>query len=129
MKYEVEPMRMVGVEGMFGTAFVFVWTMCFTYFPCPAITMCDMTSTMENPIAAVKQMSSNWVLLFWCVVTLISIMLFNLNGVYLTKNVSSVFRAFWDATRTVLIWIFSICFGLEMFVPSVFGIQIAGFFL
>lgn len=100
-KYEIEPMRMVGVEGIFGTAFVYLWTMCFTFFPCPAITMCDMTSTMENPIAALRQMASNWILLFWCIVTLISIMLFNLNGLYLTKNVSSVFRAFWDATRTV----------------------------
>lgn len=45
----------------------------------------------------------------------------------MTKNVSAVFRAFWDATRTILIWIFSLAFGLEAFVPQVFGIQVVGF--
>jgi hypothetical protein len=54
-------------------------------------------------------------------------MLFNLFGVTLTKNVSAVFRAFWDATRTILIWIFSLLLGLEAFVPAVFGIQVVGF--
>lgn len=127
--YEVSPMRMVGVEGMFGTVFVFIWLMIFTLFDCPCITMCDMTSTMENPISAIKQIGSNPILLMWCLVTIISIALFNLNGVFLTKNVSAIFRAFWDATRTILIWVLSIFFGLEAFVPSVFGIQIVGFIL
>ena len=66
---------------MFATGFCFVWTMLFTFFSCPAVTMCDMTSTMENPIAAMRQMAGNGVLLFWCFVTIISIMLFNLFGV------------------------------------------------
>jgi hypothetical protein len=112
---------------MFATGFCFVWTIMFTFWDCPAITMCDMTGSMENPIAAMREIANNGILLFWCFVTIISIMLFNLFGVTLTKNVSAVFRAFWDATRTILIWILSLAFGLEAFVPSVFGIQVVGF--
>ena len=61
IKYEVEPLRMVGIEGMFGCGFCFLWLMAFTYFPCPGITMCDMNNTMEDPIAALQQISGNYV--------------------------------------------------------------------
>lgn len=60
---------------------------------------------MEDPIAAVTQLFDNKIILFWSGVTIISIMLFNVNGLILTQRVSSVFRAFWDATRTVLVWV------------------------
>jgi len=56
--------------------------MAFSYFPCPEITMCDMTSTMEDPLSAISQIGENWVLLIWVIITMLSIMLFNLNGVY-----------------------------------------------
>jgi hypothetical protein len=60
---------------------------------------------LEDPIAAVTQLFDNKIILFWSGVTIISIMLFNVNGLILTQRVSSVFRAFWDATRTVLVWV------------------------
>ena len=129
MKYEIEPLRMVGIEGVFGFGYCFLYLMAFSYFPCPEITMCDMTSTMEDPLSAITQIGENWVLLIWVIMTMLSIMLFNLNGVYQTKNVSSIYRAFWDATRTILIWVFSIAFAQEAFIFEVFWIQVAGFIL
>lgn len=34
-KYRVSPQRMVGIEGMYGLVFIFLWMMIFTYVKCP----------------------------------------------------------------------------------------------
>lgn len=95
--------------------------MIFSYIPCPSADLCDITSGLEDPIAGVTQIFQNKILLMWCLVTILSIMLFNVNGLILTQNVSSVFRAFWDATRTVIVWVCSLAFGIDQF-------DIRGFF-
>jgi hypothetical protein len=45
----------------------------------------------------------------------------------LTKHVSCVFRAFWDATRTVTVWAISVLLGLESLSWEGSPIQLAGF--
>ena len=45
----------------------------------------------------------------------------------LTKHVSCVFRAFWDATRTVTVWAISVLLGLESLSWQGSPIQLAGF--
>merc|ERR1712232_173339 len=56
-------------------------------------------------------------------------MLFNLNGLLLTKHVSAMFRAFWDATRVFIVWVVSLIAGLEPFHLESFFIELAGCFL
>ena len=34
-KYEVDVQRMVGLEGLFGIVWIFIWMMVFSYIPCP----------------------------------------------------------------------------------------------
>ena len=104
-KYEVPPQRMVGIEGLFGIIFLFNWTMIFSFIKCPSNDMCDIRGYFEDPVTGLKQLFSETGLLVWSCVTICSIMLFNNYGLTLTKYVSSVFRAFWDASRTVLIWV------------------------
>lgn len=128
-KNEISAQRMVGMEGIFGMIFIFMWIMIFSYIPCPSSDMCDMYSGFEDPIAGVIQIFSDKMLLMWCCITIISIMLFNVNGLILTQNVSSVFRAFWDATRTILVWILSLAFGIDSFDIRGFFLQMAGFVL
>lgn len=128
-KNQIAAQRMVGLEGIYGMIFIFVWIMIFTFIPCPSSDMCDMYSGLEDPIAGVIQIFSDKMLLFWCFVTILSIMLFNVNGLILTQNVSSVFRAFWDATRTILVWVCSLAFGIDQFDIRGFFLQMAGFVL
>lgn len=126
-KYEVPPQRMVGIEGIFGIIFLFNWTMIFSFVRCPSNDMCDIRGYFEDPVTGLKQLLSTPGLLAWSCVTICSIMFFNNYGLVLTKYVSSVFRAFWDASRTVLVWVISLAFGLEKFVFKVFIIQFFGF--
>lgn len=120
---------MVGLEGSYGLMFIFMWCMIFTYIPCPSVGLCDMDSYLEDPVAGVAQIFSDWMLFFWVMVTVVSIMIFNVNGLILTQNVSSVFRAFWDATRTILVWVLSLVTGIDSFDLKGFFLQLAGFAL
>jgi len=43
-KYEIEPQRMVGLEGFFGMIWIFLWIMIFSYIPCPNEHLCDVRS-------------------------------------------------------------------------------------
>lgn len=113
-KYEVPPQRMVGIEGMFGLIFLFNWTMIFSFIKCPSNDICDIRGYFEDPATGLHQLFTTPGLLFWSGVTICSIMLFNNYGLVLTKYVSSVFRAFWDASRTVLVWVLSSHKGYQL---------------
>jgi drug/metabolite transporter (DMT)-like permease len=104
-KYEVPPQRMVGIEGMFGLIFLFNWTMIFSFIKCPSNEMCDIRGYFEDPATGLHQLLTTPGIIGWSMVTVVSIMLFNNYGLVLTKSVSSVFRAFWDASRTILVWV------------------------
>jgi len=88
-----------------------------------------MESYLEDPIAGVTQIFTDYMLFFWILVTVLSIMIFNVNGLILTQNVSSVFRAFWDATRTILVWVLSLVTGIDQFEIKSFFLQMLGFAL
>lgn len=34
-KYEIDVQRMVGLEGLFGVVWIFIWMMVFSFIPCP----------------------------------------------------------------------------------------------
>jgi hypothetical protein len=86
-----------------------------------------MGGYMEDPVVGFHQMITDPNILFWSCVIICSILFFNLNGLVLTKHVSCMFRAFWDATRTVSVWMVSLLIGLETFEMKSFVIQFAGF--
>lgn len=112
-KYELPAQRMVGIEGLFGMVFLFMWMMIFTFIKCPNSEMCDIRGYFEDPVAGIHQLLHTPMLLFWSCVTIVSIMFFNNYGLVLTKTVSSVFRAFWDASRTVLVWVDAVYQGCQ----------------
>lgn len=66
-----------------------------------------MGGYMEDPVIGFRQMITDKNILFWSCVIICSILFFNLNGLVLTKNVSCVFTAFWNATRTVSVWVWN----------------------
>jgi hypothetical protein len=41
--YQISAQRMVGLEGIFGMVFIWIWIMLFTFIPCPSIDLCDVT--------------------------------------------------------------------------------------
>lgn len=126
-EWQIDCQRMVGLEGFFGLVWIFMWIMIASYVPCPNQNMCDVYGYMDDPIAGVNQIFADWHVLMWSFVIIFSILFFNLNGIILTKQVSCVFRAFWDATRTVTVWLLSVILGLETLDWVSSPIQLLGF--
>ena len=42
-KNQIDPKRMVGLEGSYGLMFIFLWIMIFSYIPCPSVGLCDVS--------------------------------------------------------------------------------------
>ena len=127
IKNAVEPQRMVGMEGFLGLTWTFVWMIIFSYFKCTDNYMCDIGGYLEDPIIGIKEIFAQSGLFFWCSVTVISVMFFNMSSMNLTKRVSCIYSAFWSATRTACVWIVSLLVGLETWNWTSSPIQFVGF--
>jgi hypothetical protein len=45
---------MVGLEGVFGIIFIFMWMMLFSFVKCPSADMCNLGGFLEDPVSGVK---------------------------------------------------------------------------
>lgn len=126
---EVDPKRFIAAEGVFGTLTMTLLLFITARLPCYSEEMCDKDIAFDSPAAAMIQVISNGKLLFYSLLSVFSIMIFNLTGLYLTKYVSSIFRVIVDSIRTISVWFFSVLFAFETLKLGSFLMQIAGFVL
>ena len=118
IKYEVHPLQLVGFEGLWGFIIYTILLFIFQFISCD-----NWSSTLrdgvcfkykkdenkyhiEDTIFAFKQMGDKISILLVFIFYIISIALYNIVGVSLTKLVSSTTRAVVDTLRTVFIWLF-----------------------
>jgi len=109
-KYNIPPLKVVGLEGLNGalTLFVLLWPMYF-------IDMGDQfgmgpNNRFEDMIDGLKMIfdvgpdNGGW-LLAWTFGNMCSIAIFNFAGISVTKELSATTRAVLDQIRVVLIWL------------------------
>lgn len=112
-KYHIEPLQMVGYEGIFGLGIELVIVAVMTFIPCSfGAQACVMHAGgmpfFENPTAYFTQALDNGVLLFFILISIVSMATFNVTGVTVTKYINALARSIADATRTVAVWIIGI---------------------
>lgn len=112
-KYHIEPLEMVGYEGMFGLAAQLILVLIMSFVPCSfGSDACVFNSAgmpfVERPEAYFSAMGYNGLLLFFCILGVFSIATFNVTGVTVTKYINALARSICDVTRTVLVWIVGI---------------------
>merc|ERR1719310_1112332 len=91
-KYNVPPLQMVGLEGLFGSIFgVFI-----------LFSLQQMN--VESSSEALYMMQSSKAVQFGCIASMFSIAFFNWSGVTVTQTASAVARSTIDVSRTALIW-------------------------
>ena len=116
IKYEVHPLQLVGFEGLWGFTIYTVLLIIFQFSPCDNWSnslkkgVCfeykENKFHIEDTKFAFKQMGDKISILLVFIFYIVSIALYNIVGVSLTKLVSSTARAVVDTVRTVFIWLF-----------------------
>jgi len=131
---QVTPLLAIGLEGLSGCSIVLLALPFLNQIPCTpgwrmekerrVDTFCPF-GTFDDCPSAVAQMFGESILFVLIIGSMISIGLFNFFGISITKILSSSSRAVIDPTRTLFIWIMSIAFGWENFIP----LQLVGFLI
>ena len=124
--YYLDPMKVVGTEGMWGAAYYLL------LLPIMQVIKCDPSDGglsklcnfgfLENSSYAFAQASNNSQIIWLSIGMMASIACFNVFGITTTKIASAAQRSTIDTSRTLIIWIMSIALGLEDFHwESIFG--------
>ncbi|GME93378.1 unnamed protein product [Ambrosiozyma monospora] len=111
-RLEVKPMKLVGFEGTYG-ALVAILIMLVGH-----LAVGSTKAGKGGPFDAVNafhQMFGNNMVLFTSVLIMLSISSFNFFGISLTAQLSATARSTIDTTRTLLVWLVSLCIGWESF--------------
>lgn len=111
--YYLDPLKVVGTEGMWGCAYFLVALPIMQAVMCSGA-LCNF-NYLENSSYAFEQMADNPVLIVYTFGIMVSIAFFNVCGVTVTKVASAAQRSTIDTSRTVLIWGGSVALGFEKF--------------
>ncbi|CDW74879.1 nucleotide-sugar transporter [Stylonychia lemnae] len=102
--YYLDPLKVVGLEGMWGMIFYAILLPIFQQIKCSG-QLCPY-GVLEDTTRAFQDFGDDHVLIILSVGICCSIAGFNSFGVAVTKNASAAQRSTIDTSRTVLIWIF-----------------------
>ena len=113
--YHCHPLKAVGFEGMWGCSIYIILLIVFQNIDCdPASSLTSYVCTadnhgewkVENTLFAFQQLGDNGLLLFYALLYIMSISVFNFVGISVSKYASSANRAVVDTIRTIVVWIF-----------------------
>jgi drug/metabolite transporter (DMT)-like permease len=110
-QYSVPPLRVVGMEGMFGMIFG------------AGILIVMNVSQVESTPVALHQVGHSTPLMLAILGSICSIAVFNFSGITVTQKASAVARSTIDVSRTILIWAVEMMLGWHGFNP----LQLCGF--
>eukprot|EP00347_Sterkiella_histriomuscorum_P013774 403363419 len=103
--YYLDPLKIVGLEGVWGLLMWCILLPIFNNIPCNVQGLCN-NGVLEDTLVAFQEFGKNPILILLSVGICFSIACFNAFGVTVTKHASAAQRSTIDTSRTVLIWIF-----------------------
>jgi hypothetical protein len=120
-KYDCPALKAVGWEGVWGCSFYIVFLIIAQNVSCSppvgdeknfATLICSYNERneyfVEDTLFAFRQLGANRMLLFYCILYVCSIGIFNFVGITISKVLSSPARAVLDTIRTIVVWLFFI---------------------
>lgn len=122
--YYLDPLKVVGLEGLWGFIMTLIILPIFQQINCGPNELCYYGKLEDTP-RAFDDFKANPTILVLSILICFSIASFNAFGVTVTKNASSAQRSTIDTSRTVLVWVVQLSTGKEKFD----WLQLIGFFL
>jgi len=121
-RYDCPPLKAVGWEGVWGSIFYIIFLIIAQNIECVApkekaeknfaTLVCSFNEHgeyfLEDTLFAFRQLGANGSLLFYCILYICSIGVFNFVGITISKVLSSPARAVLDTIRTIIVWLFFI---------------------
>lgn len=114
-KFYAHPLQVVGLEGTFGLLIFMVLLAIFYYIPCTPTGSFCVYGRLEDTPRALREISTNGLLLGMVVLAITSLGFFNYFGVSLTKVASATHRGAVNAVRPFTVWIFCLIAKWEVF--------------
>lgn len=112
-KHDTQPLLLVGCEGAFGSAFLFILLPILNAIHCTA-TMCDH-GHMENVGLALKQLASDHFIQACVIASVFCISLLNFCAISVTKESGAVSKCIVETLRILSVWLVSLAFRWEPF--------------
>lgn len=119
---DVEPLRAIGVEGMCGFVYTLILLPILYLIPCSNSVLCS-DGKVEDSVLAIEQLFSDGKLMMLWLGFMFTIALLYWTGIYTTKYASALARSTYETSRSIIVWMFSIIVGWEIFT----FLQLAGF--
>jgi drug/metabolite transporter (DMT)-like permease len=126
--YYLDPLKVVGYEGLFGFLMWCVLLPIFQQIDCQNDKLCPY-GRLEDTSRAFQDYGANYVLILLSLAICFTIAMFNAFGVAVTKNASSAQRATIDTSRTLFIWIFFLIVSVNGKREDFYWLQLFGFIL
>ncbi|XP_055326910.1 solute carrier family 35 member F6 [Sitodiplosis mosellana] len=114
---DIPALQAVGYEGLFGFATLGALLVPFYYIKVGPPFSDNTTGSLENVFDALYQIKNSWQILVSILGTVVSIAFFNYAGISVTKEISATTRMVLDSVRTLVIWVFSMVIGWQVFQP------------
>lgn len=114
-KYNIPPLKVVGLEGIFGFVTLTILLVPMGYIYVGPDWGHNPDHVLEDAPDGLIQIANNGLLLFALLLTCVSIAFFNFAGVSITKELSATTRKVLDTLRTLVIWACSLAFQWQKF--------------
>lgn len=140
-KYICHPIKAIAWEGIWGCGFTVILLIIFQFIECPngstsksVQKICTKDDkgkwTVENTYFAFKQLGDSYLLIGMALLFVLSISVFNIAGITISKHMTGTARAVIDSVATVVVWGFFLMGFLPNNVREKFSwIQLIGFVL
>jgi hypothetical protein len=125
-QYTLDPLMVVGYEGLWGLLMWVVLLPIFQNIHCDNLKLCPY-GRLEDTLRAFKDYAANPILILLSISICFTIALFNSFGVAVTKHASAAQRATIDTSRTLLIWIFFLIVAVHGQKETFYPLQLVGF--
>jgi hypothetical protein len=103
--YELDPLKVVGLEGMWGIVYWAILLPIFQVIKCNSPDLCPY-GRLSYTTMAWEQYGTNYLTILESLGICLSIASFNGSGVTVTKNASAAQRSTIDTCRTLVVWVF-----------------------